>query len=176
MRIFRNLDFCCSFLAIVIVLVFGSLLLRASVAIANRWQGTSSKTRKGFDEEDYDEWIGYRKFTDTTIEGQEIPVPGILKGMLCFLLLSIASFLYGKFIWLILIDDGSLHGRSQGELPQIASHVVGLILGFPISAWILAKILPTRFGSACLVLVTNYILLLMLAVLIFAVFGSFVGP
>jgi hypothetical protein len=172
-RLFRRLDFCCSFFVIVLVLFFGSLLLRASIAIANRWQGTSSKTKKNYDEDDLDEWIGYRKFTEPNTT-QGIPEPGILKGMLAILLLSLAGFLEGIVIWLVFFDASGFHGRSQNELTRLAAHAIGLVVGFPLSAWFLGKTLPTRFGSACLVLLANYVLLLLIAVLLISCMSGLV--
>ena len=163
---------CCAFFAIALVLFVGSMLLRASVAIANRWQGRSSKSKHEFVEEDLDEWIGYRKFKQPT-QGKGIPEPGVLKGMLCVLVLSISGFLYGLIIWVIFLDSPQVLNRSSDEIARIVTHFVGLVLGFPFSAWLLAKLLPTRFGSACLALLVNYILLLMIVVLIFSCVAGF---
>lgn len=159
---------CCSGFVIVALLVFGALLFRISITLANWFLGTTPAKPGRFDDEELDEWIGYRQLKNPTTRGEEgIPETNLGKGMLCVFLILLFELLPGiPMQYLCGAHDGDSSDREE----MVFAHLLGMIIGFLPTAWVVATILPTRFGRACLVLVLNYLILMALAVGIFAFF------
>ena len=129
------------------------------MTLSNRFLGASPASETDSDDEELDEWIGYRQIKR---RAQAIPEPGLGKGVLCVIVLILVGFLTGLLMSFLFgvgpFDDGGFVG---GGL-MLASLIFGLGIGFPVSAWVLSGILPTKFGRACLVLVLNYTILLLI--------------
>jgi hypothetical protein len=146
---------CCSGFVVVAVLILGSLLLRAAIALANKLLGTSGGRQYYPDDKELDEWIGYRQIKRKS-PSAGVPALGLGKGMTCVFLLAIFGFLPGILIRFFFERDS---GYFNDDLALVA-HLFGLIIGFPISALVLAGMLPTKFGRACLVLLLSYLIII----------------
>jgi hypothetical protein len=141
------------------LLVGGAVIFRAAVTLSNRFLGASPATETDSDDEELDEWIGYRQIKRRL---QAIPEPGVGKGILCVLLLAVVGFLTGLLMrFLFGVGPFDDDGFRDGSL-VLLSHVFGFVIGFPFLAWILASILPTKFGRACLVLLLSCTILLLI--------------
>jgi hypothetical protein len=105
------------------------------------------------EDEELDEWIGYRQIKRPT-QTVAIPTVGTGKGMMTSLLLAVFGFLPG-IPMRYLFDTG--YYRHDYVFP---AHFLGLAISFPVSALVLAGLLPTRFGRACLVLLMSYLILI----------------
>jgi len=143
---------CCSGIVITALLLFGSIILRYAISLANKCLGTPLGGYYPEDEE-LDEWIGYRQLKRPV---KAIPRPGIWKGMLCAFLLAVFGFIPG--IPMSYVFDFGYRRHDY----EVTAHLCGLVVTFPISALVLAGMLPTRYGRACLVLLMSYLIILAL--------------
>jgi hypothetical protein len=141
------------------LLVGGAVILRAAVTLSNRFLGASPASETDSDDEELDEWIGYRHIKRRV---QAIPEPGLGKGMFCVFVLAVVGFLTGLLMSFLFGVGPFDDGRFVGGGLMLASLIFGLGIGFPVSAWVLSGILPTKFGRACLVLLLNYAILLLI--------------
>lgn len=151
------------------VLVGGTVLVRGAVGIANRILGVSSVRRRERDDEELDEWIGYRMIKR---EVEPIPEPGAGKGMLMVLLIVAIDFLTGLLLRRMF---GVGFGRRYGGEDVAAEfiHLIGAVIAIPIVGWALSAVLPTRFGRACLVIVVSYAIVIVIAAAILVVGSLF---
>ena len=141
------------------LLLGGALVFRGAVAISNKCLGNSPQEALDPDDEELDEWIGYRQNRQ---QAPTIPQPGVGKGMLCMLWLGVVGILTEILMRLVIGVTPFNDRSSSGENKLVVVHVLGIVVGFPFSAWILASILPTRFSRACLVLFWNYAIIALL--------------
>jgi hypothetical protein len=159
---------CCGIPVLAVLLVGGVVIFRAAVTLSNNFLGASPSELLDPNDEELDEWIGYRQVQRKI---QAIPEPGFGMGMLCVLLQSVVGFLSGLLMRLLFgvapFDDD---GFATDDM-MLVSHVLGLVLSFPLSAWILTSVLPTTFGRACLVLLSNYIILIAIIVGVVVLFN-----
>jgi hypothetical protein len=157
--------------ALASLLVGGAVIFRVAVTLSNKCLGASPVAELDHDDNEIDEWIGYRRVRRQT---QAIPEPGVGKGMVSVLLLFVVGIL-ADFLMRFLFGVSPFDpvGFEDDDL-VIFSHLMGLVICFPLSAWILASILPTKFDRACLVLLWNYMIVLLIvgggAVIINALF------
>jgi hypothetical protein len=147
----------CIGFVITALLVFGALLLRLAISVSNRLLGASSGKNYDPDEDELDEWIGYRQIRHPS---RGIPELGLGKGMVCVLLMGVIDLVFGLIIG-FLSNTGPHHHFHDEEITFVV-FLIGLIFSFPLSAWVLSGMLPTRFGRACLVLVMNYLIIIAL--------------
>jgi hypothetical protein len=136
------------------LLVLGAMLLKVAISLSNRVIGASTGGQYYPDDGELDEWIGYRQIKRPAVGILE---PGVGKGMVCVFLLAIFGFLFGIPMRLI-FEPNYLDGNSNHDF-KVVAHIMGLIIGFPISALVLAGMLQTRFGRACLVLLMSYLII-----------------
>jgi hypothetical protein len=142
----------CSLIVIAGLLVFGAIVLRVAISLSNKCLGASPGGNYYPEDEELDEWIGYRQIKRPTPK-VEIPTVGIGKGMISTFLLAAFGFLPG-IPMRYHFDTG--YYRHDFVVP---SYILGLAFGFPISALVLAGLLPTKFGRACLVLLMAYLII-----------------
>lgn len=151
--------FCCVLVALLVILAGGSVLFRAAVGLANRSVG-ASRPDYNFPDAERDPWIGYR-FIKEPVRG--VPEPGFLKGVGAVLVLAFVDFLAGIAVRIMLgVGFDHPHGRTGPDAE--ACHFIGIVLCFPLGAWIVSSILPTKFSRACLVLLWIYLILLAIGV------------
>lgn len=156
----------CGLFVIVGLLVFGSIILRAAISLSNKCLGASPAGNYYPEDEELDEWIGYRQIKRPTVG---IPTVGIGKGMVSSFLLAVFGFLPG--IPMRFLFDVGYH-RHDNDVP---AHILALVFSFPISALVLAGLLPTKFGRACLVLLMAYLIIFGLIGGLWALVYIFVG-
>jgi hypothetical protein len=143
------------------VLTGGAVVFRVAVSLSNKCLGPSHFEELDPDDEELDEWIGYRQVRRQLAR---IPDPGVAKGILCVLWLGVVGVLTSLLMRLLFgVTPFDEHGVGSHHL-IVVSHIFAIVIGFPFSAWVLASILPTSFGRACLVLFWIYALLMCLAV------------
>jgi hypothetical protein len=140
----------CGLFVIAGLLVFEAIILRVAVSLSNKCLGASPGENYYPEDDELDEWIGYRQIKRPTVG---IPTVGIGNGMVSSFLLTVIGLLPG-FPMRYLFDVG--YYRHDFDVP---AHILGLALSFPISALVLAGLLPTKFGRACLVLLMAYLIL-----------------
>lgn len=142
------------------VLVAGAVVFRTAVTLTNRFLGAHSGSEVNPDEDELDEWIGYRQIKQRK-EG--ITEPGLGKGMVCVLVLAVVGFVVG-YLMRFVFEVGPFDNDSYRDSGLVLlAHLFGACLSFPLSAWALASILPTKFGRACVVLLLNYAIILAIA-------------
>ena len=140
-----------------IVLLLGAVILRGGVSFANK---CLPKERPRYydedDEEDYSDWDDYDRPRKRR-EGK-IPEPGLGKamgivfvGFIAQLVTAVPLFLMGD-----MIDD-------EPELALLAL-LVALPIGFLIASGLRAAMLPTAFGRACLVVLFEYIICIVVGI------------
>ncbi len=171
----------CGFLFFVgIVLMIAAGILRGSVALANRILGASNAAAPFIaeidedDEEEVDEWTGYRKkisriksLRNTT---NRIPEPGIMASIGFAFLTGVIGLLGGIFTRLIFDLAPFGPGFPGNEQDLFAAHAAGFVFAFPFSAGLLAWALPTTFPRACLVVLVNDLLYLILGIALGTIF------
>jgi hypothetical protein len=141
------------------LLVGGAVIFRAAVTLSNKILGASAVSKTDSDDEELDEWIGYRQIKQRV---QAIPEPGLGGGMFCVVMLIVVGVLTGLLMSFLFGVGPFNDGRFVGGGLVLASLIFGLGIGFPVSAWVLSGILPTTFGRACLVLVLNYAIIILI--------------
>lgn len=152
---FQNIGIAgCATFALFGFLVLGAVLLRAAVSLANKCLGASPLKPELTDDDELDEWIGYRQLRSRV---ERIPEPGLAKGILCAMALLAVDFI-GDLVISFLFGVGFFHERYRDDFTVLASHIFALLLTFPLCGWVLAKIIPTPFGRACLVLLMNFLI------------------
>lgn len=139
------------------VLVGGAVVVRTATAIVNRILGAR---RQADDELDLDEWIGYRQIKRTVAP---IPEPDVWKGATSVLLVAVINFLAGVALREIFGVGPFDEPRQRDDSSVVFWHVMGVLLSFPLGAWVVMSVLPTNFGRACLVLLWCYLIPLILA-------------
>jgi hypothetical protein len=141
------------------LLVGGAVIFRAAVTLSNRLLGASPTSETDSDDEELDEWIGYRQIERRV---HAVLEPGLGKGMFCVFVLAVVGFLIG-FLMRVVFGVGPFGDDQFVDAGlKILAHLFGICIGFPVSAWVLTSILPTKFGRACLILLLYYTILLLI--------------
>jgi hypothetical protein len=149
---------CCSLVGIIVLLVGSAELFRAAVSLSNKCFGVGSTGQDDANDEELDEWIGYRQIKR---QAERIPNPGIVKAVLCTLAIFVLNFLSCCTMSLIFGFKVFHHGPYEKGVFFIP-YLFGLVMGSPFCAWILARILPTIFWRAALVLLIDYLLVIVI--------------
>jgi hypothetical protein len=156
---------CCGLFAIACLLAGGSVIFRTAVILANRILGVSPTPELYHEYERLDEWIGYRQIKRPILG---IPEPAFSKGMLSILVLVLIDILAGIAVRTV-FGVGPFEDYRSGGPSVFMCHMVGLMLCYPLGAWVLSSILPSSFRRACLVLVTTYFLIVALIVGVYGI-------
>lgn len=150
------------FVGILVVLLVGSALLRAAVALANSVIGPVRPKNKpiGWDwdaEEDDEEFAEYERPV------RAIPEPGLAQGMGIVFLTALAQVALAFVVGIILdLDD---FGGRRGDGPMwVFAHLFGLAVGFLVMLAMLCGMLPTTPKRASVATLFFYLLLLALGV------------
>lgn len=132
-----------------VLLLVGSLALRASVAIANRLVGP---TKPEAPEDEFEEWDWDGELDDERARRTPkaaIPEPGFGKGMMVASTVAVLTALFGVLVALALeAVDADLN---HDEEVAVALTVFTLPFSFFGAALVLMPMLPTTFGRAALV-------------------------
>jgi hypothetical protein len=137
------------------LLVGGAVIVRGAVSISNRSLGANRRV----DDDELDEWIGYRQLHKSV---SPIPEPDVWKGASCVLLILLVDFVAGLALR-ELVGEGPFDGGYHDEGALIFWHLLAIILSFPLCAFLIKGVFPTRFPRACLVLMWTYLIPLALA-------------
>jgi hypothetical protein len=139
--------------AIFVFTVVSMIVLRAAVIVANKCIGSLPLTATNPDDEELDEWIGYRHVEQTV---DAIPKPGFLKSIGALLgmcaIVFVVSMLLSVYLGLGPFDPT----RRRGGNWRIVPFALGIVVSFPLCGWLLSAILPTKFSRGCLVLLLCY--------------------
>jgi hypothetical protein len=138
----------------VILLLGGAVIFRTAVAFVNGCLGVNASSHHHPDDKELDEWIGYRQIK-RSVRG--IPEPGFGRAIFAVLALFVTVFFAGILIRL-LFSVSFFGGRRmvEGEVLLVGT-IGGILISFPVAAWVLAGILRTNFKRACQVLIVNYL-------------------
>jgi hypothetical protein len=160
------------FAVLLVLLLVGSALLRAAVSLANRTIGPVARKNKildwDWDAEDDD---------DDLVEGRgelAIPEPGLAQGMLIIFLSALVNFAV-TFVLANALDIDR-HWNRGDVAGYLGVYLLGVLAGYVAMMGFLAGMLPTRPGRAALAALFFYLLLIVIAALIFGllflVFGA----
>lgn len=148
---------CVLVVAVPLGLLIGAVILRAAVSFANKCLPKEV-------ERDDDEWDDYDRprRRGTT----PIPEPGMGKAMGIVFVNAIVGFLISIPINLALgLGVANMGGRQDLQTQLIAS-LIQLPIGFLVNAGVLAGMLPTTFPRACLVVVFEYVVVIIIGLAI----------
>lgn len=160
------------FVGILVVLLVGSALLRAAVALANSVIGPVKPKNKpiGWDwdaEEDDEE--------ETERAAPAIPEPGLAQGMGIIFLTGLAQVALA-FVAGIVLDLDDIGGRQRGTPMWLIAQLFGVAVGFLVMIAMLSSMLPATPKRAALATLFFYLLILALGVgiwlLLFILFGG----
>jgi hypothetical protein len=177
----------CLIFGIVVALFIYSLIIRASVWIANKCLGGAPAARSSYYDDDYDDdydnddddYDAYdrrpaRRRRGGGGSGGPIPEPSLARGMGIAFVVFIANIVVGV---VILAVTGGLAAAGRGGGPfkpggggdvgtELAANCCSTIIGFFVLAGLLTAMLPTSFGRASLVSLFVHIILFMIGVII----------
>lgn len=151
-------------IAIPIGLLIGALILRAAVWLANKC--LPQPAARYYDDDDYDDdWDSDEERPRRRRPGggrSAIPEPNLGWAMLIVFVAWIASAVVG-FAMGFVAGAGGL-ARNQGAMLGLQG--CNLVINFLISAGVLTSMLPTTFPRACLVVLFQFLIGLVIAVII----------
>jgi hypothetical protein len=163
---------CIVFLIVIpVVLLVAALILRAAVWLANKC--LPQPGRRYYDEEDYDdEWESYDRPRRTRRGGRTaIPEPSLGWAVVIVIVNGVVQFVINFMIGFV----AGAGGLANNQGAMIGLQGCSLVLNFFISAGVLTSMLPTTFPRACLVVLFQFLIGLVIAIIIIvpivAVFG-----
>ena len=146
-----------------VLLLVGSALLRAAVALANRTIGPITPKNKILDWD----WDAEDDDDDDLAEGRRelaIPEPGLGQGMLIIFLTALVTFA----ITFVLVNVLDIDGRWHRDVAEyFGVYLLGAFAGYLAMMGFLAGMLPTRPGRAALATLFFCLILIALLALIF---------
>jgi hypothetical protein len=159
--------------ALPVGLLIGAVILRAAVSMANKCVGGPAREPDYYDEdEDEEDWDGYMRPRRGRESGGAIPEPTLGRAMGIVLVSVIAILVVTVPIRLFLGLEAPVGG---GDDIFLLAQLITLVLGFVISAGVLAGMLPTSFARGCLVALFEYLIVLgvvgLIAGILYMVFG-----
>ncbi len=158
---------CVLLIGLPIGLLIGAVILRGGVSFANKCLPKESERNDRYwddedDDEDYDRPVRRRAKA-------AIPEPGLGKAMGIVLVGAIVGFIISIPINLVMgvgMGMGNANGGNQDQTMRILASLIQLPIGFLVSAGIRTGMLPTSFGRACLVVVFEYLIMIVICVII----------
>ena len=147
---------------VVLLLMGGAIGLRFAVTLANKCLLASPITAPTFDDEELDEWIGYRQIKrPMSVVG--IPELTIGKGMVSLLLMAVVNLL-AYILFQIIFRVGIVNEQDHGSSGRawLFYLLMSTFLAIPLTGWLLSRMITTSFGRGCLVLLIFYLLLFMI--------------
>ena len=148
-------------LVLPLVLWFGALILRGAITLANKCLSAPPETID-FPIDDDDDWGDYpipgaRESAATTI-----PRPSVFGAMWMLLAIAVVNVVVGAAIRIVI-------GAAEGPFDDLAilGRLASLLVGFAVTAGLLASMLPTTFRRGCLVTLFAYLIGLAIAALVF---------
>jgi hypothetical protein len=159
-------------IAIPVGLLIGALILRAAVWLANKC--LPQPRARYYDEDDYeDEWDSYDRPRRTRRGGGRaaIPEPTLGRAMLIVFVVWIANVVVGFMMGFV----AGAGGLVRNQAGMVGLQGCSLVINFLIAASILTPMLPTTFPRACLVVLFQFLIGLVIVIIIVvpivAVFG-----
>jgi hypothetical protein len=124
-------------IAIPVVLLIGAVVLRTSIALANRRLGPDTEDEYlPFDEND---WADYPIPGERRHSTSRIPMPSVAAGIGMLLCIVVVNLIVGAGIQMALDDT------------TVSARIVTLPVGFVLTSGLLAAMLPTGFRRGCLI-------------------------
>jgi hypothetical protein len=155
-----------------VVLRIGAAILRTAVSMTNGFLGTRELKDRDFHVPGgYGTGLAPRP---KSLAGLEIPMPDVFQAIL----INFVSGLVGGVTQTVVLFAGvALAGQlvppETGTLPSLVALLVAFPAGLLAQVWVLARMLPTTFGRACVVMACEFlIMLLIVAVLLGGAFAA----
>ena len=142
-------------------LLIGAGILLGAIALANM---CLPQPRNRYYDDDYDDWDDYdRPARRRNRSGKAIPPPTLGYAVAIVLVNGLISFAISFVIGLVMDRAGVVNKPGLMLMMQ----GFNLVIGFLISASVLTSMLPTTFPRACLVVVFQYVIVFVIALVIF---------
>lgn len=140
-----------------VALWIGSVILRAAVGLTNKVVGGVTP-----DPTYYDEPAGYRRYRPDPSE-LAVPMPSTGRAMCILLFCGVVDFVVR-----IAIMMAAASGGGDGSMAALIALPVSLV----VHAVMLSSLLPTTLGRACLVLVFQFLIVLLIGAALGAVVAA----
>jgi len=128
---------CAGVAIFVVCLLVGTIMLRAACSLFNKLAG----------------------------ESKRVPEPGFGKAMGIMLVTLLVNVVVGGVLGLLVLAGGAAAGADQRSM-QLLINVVSIPIGFLTMAGMLTVMLPTSFGRALLVTLTQYAIMFLVGIIV----------
>ena len=130
-------------------LLIGAVILRAAISLCNKFSGTDSSSG--------------------------VPEPPMGKAMLIVLVATIVNLVVNFVVGFMIGVAGMASGSSAMQTVQGLAALISLPVGFFTQSGIIAAMLPTSFTRGMLVTLCHYLIVFLIAIVIFALVAVFAG-
>jgi hypothetical protein len=151
------------FIALLLFLWFGAMILRAAIGFANKRGGPSLEPNDTADDDD--DWGDYPLPGKEERSPGAILMPGIGRGMWMLLVIVIVNVIVGAAIQMVMSSEpGPRHRGGLFDDADFLARLATIPASFLVTAGLLAAMLPTRFSRGCLVALFFYLICIGIAI------------